>query len=72
MNDNNNMKLTLLGKRNIPSLPNNYGRVCFSISGDKEGNDYLYGMERGRDCCLGVVFHERSDEGTMIGLCMVK
>ena len=28
--------------------------------------------ERERKCCLGVVFHERSDEGTMIGLCMVK
>ena len=27
---------------------------------------------RERECCLGVVFHERSDEGTMIGLCMVK
>jgi len=55
MNDNNNMKLTLLGRENIPSLPNNYGGVCISISGDKERNHCLYGMEREGllfGCCL--------------------
>jgi hypothetical protein len=63
-----------LERGNIPSHPNNFGGLCISISGDKERNDCLYGMERERErqCCLGVVFHEKSGEGTIIGLCMVK